>query len=142
MGMDEMECDGIVRRAACPMGGDRLFASRPADHLEPLLPFFGTLWLMVGMEQETTTKRAAAVLRPEQAQTDAVQRRFPAVLPLGPVLGQGRIVGRRRSWHHLVPDDLGPGKLEQVGAAVTVAEDPPVSSGLVEHRSEEHTSEL
>ena len=52
--------------------------------------------------------------------------------PVGPVLGQGRVVRGRPALDHLVSDDLRPGELEQVGAAVAVAEHPPVLPGLVE----------
>ena len=87
MGMDEMECDGIVRRAAFPMGGDRLLANRPADHLEPLLPCFGTLWLMGSLQQETTAEGTAAMLCPKPKFTPG-SRPIPTVTcPFASVAG-------------------------------------------------------
>jgi hypothetical protein len=123
---------GFVRSAAGRFGDDRVVADRLADGPEPLLPRIGMLWLMVGVQQQGPTQRAAAVLRLEQTQDGATQRGPCAAAPFGPEVGQGRIVDRCRSWHHPVPDDGRPGELGEVAAAATVAEDPPVLPGGVE----------
>ena len=69
----------------------------------------------------------------EEPQAGVVDRRGWCLAPsLGPVVGQGGVVRGRCAFDHLVSDDPGPGELEQVGAAVAVAEHPPVAPGLVE----------
>src|ERR1022692_3399289 len=68
----------------------------------------------------------------QQTQADAVQWWCPSLSPMGPVLGQSRVVRRRRAWHQLVPDDAGPREPKKVGVVVTVAKDPPVLPGPVE----------
>ena len=62
VGVHQVECDGIVRRAGNRIRGDRLFADRGAGGLDPLLPLVGALWLVVGMQQEISAGRAAAML--------------------------------------------------------------------------------
>src|SRR5260370_22901919 len=52
--------------------------------------------------------------------------------PVGPVCGESRVIRRRRSWHHEVPDDFRPGELGQVGTAGAVPEYPVVLPGGVE----------
>src|SRR5512133_982830 len=97
----------------------------------------GAGWL-VGGEHGIPAERAAVALPIEQAQRVAVQRGFDASPPGGPVPGQGGVVGGRRAVDRLVPDDVCPGELDEMGdvtaaadeAAVT--EDPPVVPELVE----------
>src|SRR6266851_1645216 len=108
----------------------------PGDRLpgggEPLLPLARAAWLPVGVQQVVRAERAAALLCLDQAQGAIVQRRLVPAAPVGPVLGEARIIRGCRSWHHAVPDDLGPGELGQVAAAVTVTEYPLVLPGDVE----------
>ena len=52
--------------------------------------------------------------------------------PIGPVADQGWVVWGRPASDGDMPDDLRPGELGEVGAAVAVAEHPPVPPGLVE----------
>src|SRR6266511_1725538 len=73
------------------------------------------------------------MLRDQRAPPATVQRWLLAASLPGPVLGQGRGVGRRPTLDHRVPHDLRPGELEQVGAGVPVAENPLVAPGRVEY---------
>jgi len=41
---------------------DRLVAGRDADGLDPLFPFVGVAWLLVGVEQQVPAERAASTL--------------------------------------------------------------------------------
>ncbi len=81
---------------------------------------------------------ATARLLGEQAQVVAVQRGFDPSPPGGPVVVQVGVVRRRRACDHLVPDDGGPGELDQVRDAApfvcagAVPEHPPVVPELVE----------
>src|SRR5690349_8046117 len=69
----------------------------------------------------------------QEAQAGNVHRPgYSPAPPVGPVPGQGWVVRRRGSPDHLVPDDLCPGEPAEVGAAVAVAEYPPVLPGLAE----------
>src|SRR4029077_12645119 len=124
--------DGFVRRAGTRIDDDGLLADRSAGGLEPLFPLSGALRLAVSGQQEIPALRAASMLRPEQTQTGAVQGRLVPAAPCGPVLGQGRVVRGRRAWNQLVPDDLRPAELGQVGAGFPVAGHPSVLPGLVE----------
>src|SRR5207247_9221259 len=56
----------------------------------------------------------------------------PATTTGRPVAGQGRVVWRRPALDQRMPGDLRPDELEQVGAAVAVAEHPPILPGGVE----------
>src|SRR6266498_4470519 len=132
VGVHKTRRGGLVRRAAARVGGDRTFADRLTDGLEPLFPRLGMLWLLVGVQQQGPTQRATAILRLEQTQDGTGQRGVAAATPLGPEVGQGGVIDRRRSWHHPVPDDGGPGELGEVAAAAAIAEDPPVLPGGVE----------
>ena len=85
------------------------------DRQPPVLPLLGRAGWLVGGEQGVPAERAAAVLPVEQAQRVAVQRGFDASPPCGPVLGQGGVVGGRRAFDRLVPDDGRPGELDEVG---------------------------
>src|ERR1039457_40242 len=58
--------------------------------------------------------------------------RAPVALPaVGPVRGEGRVIGGCAARDRGVPDDRGPGVLVEVGAGFPVAEDPRVVPGLV-----------
>src|SRR6266540_3917203 len=73
------------------------------------------------------------VLLAEQPQDGQIDRRgYCLASPLGPVGGQGGVVGGRRAFDQVVPDDRCPGEPVQVGTAVAVAEHPPVVPGRVE----------
>jgi hypothetical protein len=89
------------------------------------------------VKQVVPAQRAAPILPGEQAQVVAVERGFDPPPSGSPVVGQVRVVRRRRAFDHLVPDNVGPGKLHQVGntvfvGACAVAEHPPVAPELVE----------
>src|SRR6266487_4923549 len=106
----ESERDGCTRGAGTRVSGDRLSADRFAGDLDPLFPFIGGLWFLVGVQQQSPAERTAALLRLKDAQPGLVQRGFAAASPFGPVLGQGWIVWRRGALDHLVPDDGCPGE--------------------------------
>jgi len=123
----------IVWRAVSSPIADVVVLDRLADDPQPLFPLGRALWLVVGVQQEFPAERAASTLRLQPAKGELVQRRRGLrASPFGPVLGEGRIVGRRRARDQSVPDDLGPYQPDQVGAAVAVAEHPPVGPGRVE----------
>ena len=73
------------------------------------------------------------MLRHEQAQRGRVHRQGRSLAsPLGPVGRQRGVVRGRPARDQLVPDDLRPGELGEVGATVVVAEHPSVLPGFVE----------
>src|SRR4029453_15887535 len=121
-----------VRRAVIPVD-DVLLDDRLPGSGQPLFPLAWASWLIIGVQQETSAVWAATTFQLEEMPGGLVQRRgWSGASPLGPVVGQGRVIWGCRALDQLVPDDLRPGELEQVGAAVTVAEHPPVLPGLVE----------
>jgi hypothetical protein len=132
VGVDETDGGVPVRRPGSRVDDDRLAADRLAHSGDPLFPLVGVLRLLVGMQQQTAADSAAGLLFLQQPQLSPAQRRVAAPPPGRPVTGQGRVIRRRPSLDQRVPGDLYPGELEQVGAAVTVAEYPPVSPGGVE----------
>src|SRR4030088_1934377 len=75
---------------------------------------------------------ASCVLPGEQAQRVAIERGFDPPSPFSPVLGQRGVIRGRSALDQGVPDDVGPGELDEVGAAVPVSEHPSVASELVE----------
>ena len=77
-------------------------------------------------------ERAQPGLPGEQAQGVPVQRGLDLLAPLGPVAGQGRVIGGCRALDRHVPFDAGPGELDQVAAAVAVPEYPVVVPELAE----------
>src|SRR5438034_3760574 len=129
-GVYETKCAVIAR--AAPLLVERSFGDGLAGGADPLLPLLWALRWMVGVEEKLPAGRAQPLLLFEQSQAEIVQGRWsrPAT-PIGPVLGQSRVVRRRRSLDHLVSDDQRPGMLDQVGAAVAVAENPAILPGLV-----------
>jgi hypothetical protein len=62
VGVYELKCGGIVRRAGVLVGDDRFLANRFAGNGEPLLPLWESGWLVFGEEQEPATGWAATVL--------------------------------------------------------------------------------
>ena len=124
----------VTARRARPSVVDEVAGGyRPAgDVLPPPLPFAGRLgWLLSG-QQVVPAQQAAPVLPGEQAQGVPVERGPDLLAPLGPVAGQGGVIGGCRALDRHVPFDAGPGELDQVGAAVAVAEHPAVVPELVE----------
>src|SRR6266545_2598858 len=109
----------LVVRWVLPGVDDRLFGDRLAGGPQPLLPFVGALWLVVGVQEEPAADRTAAALLAEQPQDGQIDRRgYCLASPLGPVGGQGGVVGGRRAFDQVVPDDRCPGEPVQVGTAV------------------------
>src|SRR6266566_7017662 len=98
------------------------------------LPIFSRVARLVPCgQQRFPAARAAAVLRPEEPDGGLVRwRGHPLAPPVGPVAGQGRVVGGRPAVHRDVADDVRPGELGEVGAGIPVAEHAPVLPGLVE----------
>jgi hypothetical protein len=84
------------------------------------------VWFVVGVQEQSSAEWAAALLLDEQSQGGAVQSGWASAASLCPVLGQCRVVGGGVGVDQGVPDDLCPGELGQVGAAVAVAENPVV----------------
>src|SRR6266487_5789427 len=104
-----------------------------AGDLEPpSFPLLRGLRRLIGGEQMVPAERTVPVLLGEQAERVVVQRGFAAPSPVGPVVGQGGVVGGRSALDHDVPVDAGPGELHQVATAFAVAEDPVVVPELAE----------
>ena len=82
-----------ARRAVSRIRDNCSLAHRLAGDLDPRLPFLRGLWFLVGVQQQSPAERTAAMLRLQQAQPGPVQRGFAAAAPLGPVLGQRRVIG-------------------------------------------------
>lgn len=93
VGVYEADCCGFVRRAPSRVRGDCLFADCLAGGLDPRFPFLRGLWFVVGVQQQFPAERTPAVLRLEQAQPGSIQRGCATATPLGPVLGQCRVIG-------------------------------------------------
>src|SRR6266540_1899532 len=116
-GMYETKVAGLARPAA-PAVGQTLLAQRLAGHADPPFPFGWALRRMVGVQEQVPAAWTAPVLRLEQTQGELVHwQGNSSTPPVGPVLGQGGVVRRRRALDHPVSDDTGPGELGQVGAA-------------------------
>ena len=113
MGVDETEHYGSAVCAGSCVESDRLVAGRRADGCDPLLPFVGMLWFLVGVEQKLAAKRAASPLPLEQPQPGGVQRGFPASPPSRPVTGQDGVIGRGPALDQRVPGDLCPANLSR-----------------------------
>jgi hypothetical protein len=86
---------GVIRRAALS-ACDELPGDRFAGGAVPLLPFFGSVGLPPGVQEQVRADRAASVLCLEQAQGAAVERGLVPAAPLVPVAGQGGVVGDAR----------------------------------------------
>src|SRR5215207_10405329 len=113
---------------------DVLFGQHASDSDEPLLPFAWAAWFVFGVQEELAACRTASVLASLKPRGVLVHRRgLLLASPLGPVLGQGGVIGRCSAVDRDMPDDLRPGELGEVDAAVAVTKHPPVSPGLVEH---------
>jgi len=101
----------VVSPACDDVPGDRL-----AGGAVPLFPVLRALRLAVGVQEQVSAERAAAVLPAEQVQGAAVQRWPVFAAPFGPVAGLGGVIGGCPAPDQRVPDDLGPGELGHVGA--------------------------
>ena len=111
--------------------GDRVAADRLAQPFEPLFPFLRALRFPVCVQQQAITAWATSLLRLEQPEEERAQWRSDSPSPSGPVTGQGAVVERRTACDQAVPDNRCPGELDQVAAAVAVAEHPAVPPGVV-----------
>lgn len=90
VGMGETD---VVRRPGRCVRDDGLFRHRLASDRKPLFPLAWALWFVVGEQEEPAAQRAAAVLLLQQTQVGATHRRgWSLAAPLGPVVGQGRVV--------------------------------------------------
>ena len=106
---------------------------RLAGGEQPTFPLAWVLWPVIDGQEPIPALATAAVLGIEEPQTGRVDREgWRLASSFGPVVSQGGVVRGRRAFDHWVSDDPGPGELVEVGAAVAVAEHPPVVSGLVE----------
>ncbi len=122
-----------VFRPAGAVVGDGLAGHRLADGREPGLPLAGGVRCAVGEQQQFSACRAQPSLAPQGGLPGGGQLRgFLLPSPVGPVPGQGRVVGRVPAGDRRVPDDLRPGVLVEVGSGFPVAEDPPVAPVRVE----------
>jgi hypothetical protein len=112
----------------------RLAVLRRSGRIRPSLPLWyriaepcqHSVFLGRAHYRHAPAHRASPVLPGEQAQGVAVERGFDLLAPFGPVSGQGWVIGGCRALDRHVPPDGRPGELDQVGAAVAVAEHPAV----------------
>src|SRR5262249_12192336 len=120
-------------RAGPPLVDEVAGGYRLAGDLQPPpFPLLGGLGWLIRCEQVFPAERAPCVLPGQQAQGVVVRRGFDLLAPGGPVRGQGRVIGGCPALDRHVPLDASPGELDQVAAAVAVAEHPPVVPELVE----------
>jgi hypothetical protein len=89
-------------------------------------------WGEAGLRSACRSRSPQVVQRPSCEAGAAVCRGWLPASPVGPVGPQGGIVGGRGAFDHLVPFDLRPGELGEVGAAVAVPEHPLIGPGRVE----------
>src|ERR1022692_4441558 len=117
-----------VFRPAGAVVGDGLAGHRLADGRVPVLPLARGVWRAVGEQQQSPASRAQPALVPQGGLPGRGQLRgFLLPPPVGPVLGQGRIVWCVPAEDRRVPDDFRPGVLVEEGPGFPVAEDPPVA---------------
>ena len=62
VGVNESEHDGSAVAGGSGVEGDRVVAGRRADGCDPLFPFVGMLWLLLGVQQKLSAERAASPL--------------------------------------------------------------------------------
>src|SRR5665213_3940818 len=117
-----------VRRAGPRCGLD----DRSAVGRQPVLPLLRELRAVLDSVECSLADRAATILGSEEPEGGVVDRQGRSASSPGPVFGQGRVVERRSARNDLVSDDGRPGELVEVGAALAVAEHPPVLSGFIE----------
>ena len=131
-GMYETEASGLARPVALPED-QALLAQRLPGNANPLLPLNRGLRRVIGVQEQVPAAWTAPGLHLQQTQAELVQGRGNSFAPsVSPVLGEAGIVRRRTALDHPVSDDVGPGELGAVGAAVAVAEHPVVPPGPVE----------
>src|SRR5712664_447425 len=132
-GVYEVVCGLLAWRAEVHHGGDRLLAEGLPDGGVPLLPLALVVRLVAGVEQQSPAEGAPAVLAAQQVPGRWADRRADALAALGPVSGQGGVIGRCPPGDQGVPDDLRPGEPAEVVAGFPAPEQPPVVPGRVEH---------
>jgi hypothetical protein len=95
VGVYEVQPVAVAVRAAALLGiADPVFGDGFAGNAQPLFPFVGGLWLLVGVQQVVPAPGTATVLGLEQARGGAVQGwGWLSAAPGGPVVGQGRVIG-------------------------------------------------
>src|SRR5437763_8361197 len=101
----------LVRLVRASSGCQALPGHRSEGGRKPLLPLARAVWLPDGVQKEVPAVRASAVLLSQQAQGGRVQRWLTLATPLGPVLGQFRVMGRCPAHDRSMPDDFRPGEL-------------------------------
>src|SRR5919205_2636037 len=118
---------------AADLFDDVLFGQHAPDGHEPLFPFAWAAWFVLGVKKEFPADGAPSALTLQEPGGVLVHGRgLLLASPIGPVLGQGGVIRGSSAVHRDVSDDLRPGELGEVGAAVAVAEHPSVLPGLVE----------
>jgi hypothetical protein len=86
---------GGVSVVAGHLVGEVLVVDRFPGGGEPLFPFVGGLWFVVGVKQEVSAGWTSAVLGLEKPQAAFVQRWRGLLAPsVGPVAGQGGVARR------------------------------------------------
>src|SRR5262249_5152876 len=83
----------LAWRAEVHRGGDRLLADRLPDDGVPLLPLALVVRLVAGVEQQSPAEGAPAALAAQQVPGRRADRGPGALAALGPVPGQGGIIG-------------------------------------------------
>src|SRR5205814_2880541 len=129
MGVYEMVRGAFVRRAEVHHAGDRVLADRLARSGVPLLPVLRVLRRVLGVQEQSPAERAPAALAAQQVPGGRIDREPGAAAPLIPVSGPGGVIGRCPPGDHAVPDDLGPGELAEIEAALAASEYPLVLPG-------------
>src|SRR5262249_43103949 len=112
---------------------DVLFGQHAPNGHEPLFPLAWAARFVLDVQKEFPAGGTASALASQKPGGVLVHGRgLLLASPIGPVLGQGGVIRRGSAVDRDVPDDLRPGKLGEVGAAVAVTEHPAVLPGLVE----------
>ena len=93
VGVYEVVCGLLAWRAEVHHGGDRLLADRLPDDGVPLLPLALVVRLVAGVEQQPPAEGAPAVLAAQQVPGRGADRGPDALAALGPVSGQGGVIG-------------------------------------------------
>ena len=122
---------GSLRPTCRRSHGDR--DDRLAGGPQPVFPLAWALWLVGDVQELASAERAAIVLGCRGAAGWSCRSAGAASFDVAwPSTRSGRGHPGTPALDHLVSDDAGPGELVQIGAALAVAEHPPVLSGLVE----------
>ena len=86
-----------VVRSDMSVGGQVMPGYRLSGAGEPFFPLSRAGRLPVGVQQVVPAQRTSTALSLQEMQGTAVERGCAPAMPIGPVLGQGRVVRRRRS---------------------------------------------